>query len=201
MSVYSNHDAPEQARIPPGHVIVPRFSFVPSFLHALPRHLRIEDDAGVAIGLRLIADSDLQTARVQAAKKAIETHPKAGDSPLEREHLNQTYLAHVIRHVVAYGTCDPNDVDAPCPYWAADPVEELRYALTDGGMGLVFDAWERLRIELDPLNPLLADEEMPRLVELLEGGSLGRVHPEGAIRVRKLLSFVLDELERAERGS
>lgn len=182
----STFAASTNKRPPPGNVVVPPAAFDAAW------ERRPKTD--VCIGLRFITDDDVQTARGQAAKLAFRLHPHAMPGGLEEQPWADAFEDALIRHLIARGTCDPNDVTASWHGWREAPEDMVGIALTVEGARLIFDAWERMRIATDITMPEATDAEIATLAERATA-RLKAIEPARAMRVRRLLRFCLDELE------
>jgi hypothetical protein len=112
----------------------------------------------VAIGLRVLSEADVQTARAEAAKLAVELHPEDGDDRID------AFNDALVRWAVARGTTDPNDVRRPYFEAAEDTVRD---ALTSHGALAVYEALERLTIETSPLEPPASNDDLHSLADVL----------------------------------
>jgi hypothetical protein len=151
----------------------------------------------VAAGLRLVSDQDIQVARAQARRRANEAFPKLNaNNPSEIIAWNDAFNDALMAHIIGYALCDPNDVNEGWDVIKAAPEDIPRLYMTSDGKKLVFDAYERMRIELDPTQREASDDEAELALALLleHGDKLPRVQ---RMRVRRLLAFVLDELVKA----
>lgn len=149
----------------------------------------------VAVGLRLIPHRDLEGARAVARQSANEALPETNtDDPLEMQVWADAFHDRLLQHIVACGTCDPNDVTEAWSLFAAAPEDMVRQCLTTDGIRLIFDAWEQMRIASDPTQREATDAEVAGLPALLaeRGERLAKVR---LMRARRLLAFVLAELE------
>lgn len=148
----------------------------------------------VAIGLRLIAHDDVSTARAHAAKTANAAHPDvdiedAANWPLWVEAFNDALMLWI----VARALCDPNDASQAWRPFQAAPTDMASDYLTPGGLRFLFDRWEKMRIETDPVAREADGDEIAELAGLL----IDRLPLAGKMRsarCRRLLSFVVDEL-------
>jgi hypothetical protein len=152
----------------------------------------------VRIGLRTIADQDIQAARAQAARSANLQQPRT-DAPLDvgLTLWVDAYEDCLMRWIVARGTCAPDDTGQSPELWSAAPEDMVREGLTSEGVGFLYDAWERMRVATDPLAPLVDDTELgPELGTLLRAklAEVASVDRPRATRARKLLAFVLSDL-------
>ncbi len=178
-----------ESLLPPDAVVVPPDAFSSTWSE------RPDDD--VSIGLRFVPDRELEDARIEAFRRAERLFPKHATNEETAQLFAASFQGTLIRWVIARGTCDPNNVHKPWHLWATateDIVVEM--ALTDHGAQLIYDAWERMRIGANiGLSPA-TDADLELLPELLlrlplvEADSRTR-----ALRLRRLLRFVLEELE------
>lgn len=176
----------EAPRTPPGFVVVPKSAWATSWAKA-PK-----DD--VAIGLRLLSESDVQIARAWAAKKASAMFLVDGRLT-DSDDFNAAYNDALMRYAVARSACDPNDASAP--YWqAAEDV--VGVALTSGGVRLIYDAIERMHVAMSPTTPIANDQDVAELVELLSLGALGKLANQK--QTRKLLFDCLETLRAVARA-
>jgi hypothetical protein len=149
----------------------------------------------VAIGLRLIADADIEDARVEAARRAHQLFPNAATDANVAEVWVSCFTDALVRWIVARGTCDANDVTKPWELWRAAPEDQARETLTDLGARFLFDEWEKMRITVDIGIPEATDADIALLSEL--AGRLKHLPRDREARARRLLRFVLEELEDA----
>lgn len=177
-------------RRPPGKIVVPPEAWANTWVD------RPEED--VAIGLRFVADVDLEDARVEAYRRAKELHPEFESSEPVEAMFIASFQDALVRWIIGRGTCDVNDVHKPWSLWSAAPEDMPRVTLTDVGAQLIFDAWERMRIENDIGTAVASDEDLALLPELLTRLPLIRAKSRTEeLRLRRLLRFVLEALERA----
>lgn len=139
----------------------------------------------------------MTTARSQAIRFAQKAHPaSAVGDPKSMGPWIEAYNDALMRWVIARGTCDPNDITQSPSVWAAAPEDQVRLALTTDGVGAIFDAWEKMRIETDPTsNGAGIDECLEALPRLLP--HLNHLPSARRSRVARLLRFVISELEAA----
>lgn len=178
------------ARKPPSFVLVPPDAFKDEW-EDRPREK-------VAIGLRLVSHQDLQVARAQGRRRANEAFPNLDDEDgRELIFWSDAFNDALIAQIISAAICDPNDVHEMWEPFKAAPEDMCRMFLTSDGLRLLYDAWERMRISVDPTQREATNEEAALLPALLaeRGEGLGRVR---AMRARRLLAFVLDELESVE---
>jgi hypothetical protein len=176
MSVFS--DKNKGPKLPAHTLVIPPTSWAESWEE------RPTDE--VAAGLRMLAEDDLQRARAHAVTKAKELHD---DLDGQIAAFNDALMAFA----VARSLCDPNDTTLPFIPMAED---NLTLAFTTDGIRRCWDELERVRIEVSPLTPQATDLEIQALVELLNEGAALEALPAGAKnRARKLLGFLLEELQ------
>lgn len=135
-------------------------------------------EAPVALGLRLPTERELLTAHAEATKEAQ-----------GRSDGGFRFREALVCWTLAAALCDPNNAGQP---YLERADEEVRDAFPDETLRHLWHELERLRIETSPTRPEITPEETRDLVELLDGDALDRADP----RVRRLLRFCLDELQR-----
>lgn len=131
--------------------------------------------AGVAVGLRMIADIEENNAR--SAALAVVEHPS-----LSVSEFNDALVAGI----VGASVCDPNDASRdpeaiPCPR------DMVRHALTAAAIRRLYHEVDAMVAECSPASRAATDDELDELVLLLEDN-------EVTPRARRLLAAVLDEL-------
>lgn len=143
----------------------------------------------VPVGVRLCSLEDIQFARAEASRVATEMHEPDSD---ERNWLD-AFNDAIMRLVVARATCEPDDVSQP--YWdVAD--ENVKLALSEGGVRALWDAYDALKLDTDQLAPQANDEDLAQLAETLADGSIwAGLELTDAERVRRLLRRALDALQ------
>jgi hypothetical protein len=144
-------------------------------------------------GMRLISDAEVQTGQHLARKFATELHP--GDTMRERELWVMAYEDALIRHVAARALCDAHNVDEPFRPIAPAPEDIMasKDFVQPDGVRYLFDAYERMRISLDPTQAPLEDDQILELFDAFED-RIALLTPIKAGRVRRLLSYCLSEL-------
>lgn len=178
-------------RLPPATVVVPPKAFADTW--------RQRPGEDVCIGLRTIPDGDLEDARVEAYRRAKDLFPDHEKSPASLELFVASFQDALVRWVIARGTCDPNDVLKAWNGWVSAPEDMARDYLTDHGAQLIFDAWEKMRIEANIGLVPASDEDLADLPILLARLPLMAADSASrAMRIRRLLRFVLEELASVE---
>ncbi len=140
-------------------------------------------DAPVCVGLRQMSEGDKTKARGEAERLADEVHPRGGEGWVD------CYNDALMRQVAALGICDPNDVKRPSEVLPFAE-EEVRFALTGFGARFIFEELQRYEIEVSPLESEATDEEIARLIVLLEDHAHALTGPH-----RRLLRAILEELD------
>ncbi len=177
-----------EKRLPPSNVVVPPAAFADTWDE------RPNED--VCIGLRMIPDTDLEDARIEAFRRAQRLYPNHEKSEEATILFIASFQDALCRWVVARGTCDPNDVKVPWPLWSAAPEDMALDVLSDLGVQRIFDAWERMRIEADITVQPATDEDLDKLADLRPRlPVLKEISPVREQRLRRLLRYVLEELE------
>jgi hypothetical protein len=144
------------------------------------------------VGVTLLSESDLARAKSMAAEEAWRLYPRREDDERRIEAMTEA----LVRLVVAYGTCAPDDVTRPWDLWGAAPEDTVQSALTVDGVKFLFDAIERLAIARSPaIEPSVDDVDE---LWLLAPECLPRMPKARADRVRRLMRFCVDELTEYE---
>lgn len=138
--------------------------------------------APVKAGLRLLSEGDLHTARAQAADRAVRMHD---DDEGRVAVYNDTLMAWA----VASSLCHPTDTREPYLEAAFDNVF---VAFTSEGIRRI---WEEIEVMHLMRSPLIDEIDAAGIDELVASlpTKLAALGPKEA-RVRRLLSFVLEEL-------
>jgi len=145
----------------------------------------------VALGLRRIADADIQTARAEAAKFAVEMHD-------DREGQIEAFNDAIMRWIIVRGTCDANDVTINAPLFDGSE-ENVRLALTSQAIRFVWDHIERYHLECSPVVREASDEEMQEFAtRLIVPGLTDNMTIGARKRFRKLIGFCLNELRELD---
>lgn len=176
---------------PPGSVVVPPLAWAPTWE---PR-----PTTDVCIGLRFVSDRDLEDARIESMRACERLYPDFRTNEVTMELFVASFQDRLIRYIVGYGTCDPNDVTKAWELFAAAPEDIVKDALTDTGHQLIFDAWERMRITTSISITAATDADIGLLPELAKRlPTLAARSRPAEQRLRRLLRFVLEELEQVE---
>ncbi len=146
----------------------------------------------ICLGLRRYSDRDVQTARAEAMKTALELHD---DYQGQVEAFNDALM----RWLILRGTCDPNDIRLNAPVFEGID-ENVRLALTPQAIRFIWDHLERYHIEASPLVKEIDEEETKELVKRLQDDpKVDEKFPPGARkRFKKLLAFCLNELREMD---
>src|SRR6187399_1727094 len=118
----------------------------------------------VLLGLRFVSARD----RIEIRKEVHERMTAPGFTP-DGSSYEETAEMMLMRLFVARGLCDPNDA------LKAHPVlpfahEQVWFALTDGGVRLIFDALLRCEVEKSPRYVLADGADVVELVERIGAG-------------------------------
>lgn len=136
----------------------------------------------VRVGLRLVSEKDLQTARAQASKTAWDHFP---DEDLDEDERIDCYNAALMTWVVACATCHPDDASKP---WIDMAHDNLQLALTSGGLRSLWERVEALTVECSPLAPEATDDELTALFAAVQSGAAWTSADVPAVRrARRLL--------------
>lgn len=177
---------------PPAVVVVPPEAFASAWSE--------RPDEDVTLGLRLVPDADLEDARIEALRRAERLFPNHSSTDEHTQCFVASFQDTLMRWIIARGTCDPNNVHKPWYAWA-DATEDIvvEQALTDHGAQLIFDAWERMRIEVNIGLAPASDDDLALLPELLARlPRMAELSQSRALRIRRLLRYVLEDLESVE---
>jgi hypothetical protein len=145
----------------------------------------------VAVGLRIIPDDDLQTARDNAAAFAARRYLDQVDTVEAVDCFNDALL----RHKIARATCMPEDVRQPFFRAAEDTV---RFALSTDGVKLLAQEIQLFELERSPAYKPATDDEVLDLAALLqtEAPFLGMSAIDEQA-VRRLLAVVRERIGEA----
>jgi len=145
----------------------------------------------VAVGLRVPSDHQVSLARANAARLAVELHPRPEDVELRVASMNDALM----REVCAMVMCDANNAHEP--YFRAQE-DDVATKLTSEGVKRIFDDFERLVLETSPVHREIEDDEIDLLAARLTPEALAVMTTSRARRARRLMSFLLDELGAPE---
>ncbi len=137
----------------------------------------------VSVGLRLISDADVETARAEAARRALDLHDQDGDEDNQADAFKDALLSWI----VARGTCKPSNI--LLPWFSHEDVP--RDALTPAGKLYLYEALERLTVEESPLSRAATDEE---IAGMPIATTLAAATPGSALRFRRLIAHAIDTL-------
>jgi hypothetical protein len=168
-----------------------------------PRTLKLEASAwagaredapqtAVEIGIRRVAEEDVQAAKGEAARLASELIAGAAS---EDDRVS-TYNDALIRVLVARCACRPDDVLEP--YFALGELE-IRERMTSEGVRAIWDALNALHISDSPLLPELDSEGFAHLIAMWDRGlAFDHLPPDEAAQLLRLLEHVRQAMEIAE---
>lgn len=176
---------PEPAPVAaPGAAPAPKV--VTLFPNAFADTWKLKPKGPVEIGLRLIADGDLDRARSYAAKIAADIPD--GNPDVRVEAYNETLM----QWAVARATCKPED--ARQDFWKS-PQDVVALALTDDGLKLLFHELLNLKIERSPLQSEARDADLVEFGQLLASPAVREILATlGEPRLRRHLAWLRDEV-------
>lgn len=157
-------------------------------------------EVDLALGLRRVSDADLQTAKAEAVKFAVEMYPaQAGADPFYDVRI-EAYNDALMRWMIVRGTSDPQDSRLNAAVFSNDE-ENVRLALTKNAIRYAWDEFERFHLANSPIVPEATDEELAALAALLATRPFWeRLSGGQKARFRKLARFLLTELKEADPG-
>ena len=172
----------EQNRAPAHTLVLDPWVFADSW-SSKPRE-------AVCIGLRALAESDYTNARIESAKFCRQKHPEGGTDQLD------CFNDALMRWLVSYAVCDPNNVQKPAKVFGLTDDELIGLALTARGVRFIFDAILKFNVESSPLYPEIDANGIQDLKTILDNAILTRT---GSIAstARRHLQFALDGLRLA----
>lgn len=172
-----------QSSIPERHVILKPNSFADDW------QSRPKED--VALGLRRVSDADIQTARAEAAKFAIDMHD-------DEEGRYEAFSDALMRWLIIRGTCDANDIRVNHPLFDGSE-ENVRNALTKEAIRYTWDHVDRFHAETGPLIPEASDEDFLTLASYLQTPELLEVmSTANRKRFRKFVTFMLEDIRESQ---
>lgn len=147
----------------------------------------------IAIGLRLLSEADVQTAKAEAEVQARRWYADPNDGEVTHwEGLTDAYNDGVMRHCLARACVDVNDVTVSFFESAEDTV---RNALTPEGVARLWDELTLLHAASGIRIAAADDEEIARLARVLaDGHAVAALDKGEAIELRKLLGYCLSML-------
>jgi len=146
----------------------------------------------VALGLRLLSESDIQAARRIATDAAVRDYALNGQI-VDVEAYIDACNDGLVREAIARAICDPNDAKREHPLLPCAQ-DLVQFAFTTEGARFVWDELHRLTVAHSPLVVPITDEEIGVLTSLLTRGALDKLPRVRATPLRKLLSTVFDEV-------
>lgn len=176
----------ERSPAPPRVVVLPPSAFASDW----PGNKGVE----MAIGLRLLSQGDVDTARREAEREALGFYEQLAEGARtkpEPDSLIDTFNEALLANAVARATCDPNDVSRPYFPLAEDMV---RRALTPEGMRRLWDELVLLHKGSGAAMPVATDDEVQLLGRALSSGAAAAaLDDEG----RKLCAYLLAKIDEA----
>lgn len=138
-------------------------------------------------GLRLLSEREIELGRASAAQKAVELHEDA-DGRVE------AYNDALMSYAVACALCEPQNSRAA---YFESPHENVVLALTPEAIQALWEELETLHLELSPVIDEIEDDGIGALAEALADGAVQKLPDTRQGRMRRLLTYVLEELQRA----
>ena len=151
--------------------------------------------APVEMGLRLVAARDIDTARAEAAREAIDWYDDGEGGCIDEVARDEAYNEALMRHALARALCQPHNTKQPFFQVAS---ETIRLALTSEGVRLLWDELVRLHrstgvnqapIDADEIAELSRILARPGAVDQLPSGVRGEI--------RRLLGFCFVQLQES----
>lgn len=144
----------------------------------------------VEIGIRLLSEEDVQIARAEAAKLAVQIVAVGTD-----DDRIVAYNDALMRFAAERGTCSPTD--AEMPHFVMGELE-IRERMTPEGVRRLWQEIEALHLSSNPSQEEIDDEGVAHLFALIHRDSLSRLPKVDALRIRRLLELCRSELAETE---
>jgi hypothetical protein len=146
----------------------------------------------VRVGLRLLSATDEKNARAEAEQYVQEF--KHEDRLNFEDCFNSTFIGCLVSRAL----CDPDDADRPCGVFPVQDHQILESALGSRTLAYLFAELEKETVALGLGHAEATDDDIARLREYLEDGSLGELPQVRQRTVRRFCRFVLEELSELE---
>ena len=140
----------------------------------------------VEIGIRLMSEEDVQVARSQAAKTALELVPVGTE-----EDRVSAFNDALMRNAAERATCSPKNAESP--FFVMGELE-IRERITPEGVRRLWQEIEALHLASNPSLSEIDDEGTAHLFALLHRDLLDRLDRSDSQRVRRLLEMCRAEL-------
>jgi hypothetical protein len=145
----------------------------------------------VPVGLLFLSEGDCLTIRAEASKRATELHPNGPSvDPDWIDARNDELLAWALSRSL----CKPTDATEAFFSDHGQDEDIITEALLPQTIRHLWDELERVTIASSPVRIEATDDEIDQLSDLLRSGAIGNLVRTQQIRLRKLCSFMLDEL-------
>lgn len=144
----------------------------------------------VVMGLKRLAERDLETARAEGARRAWQMHPEQGDLDCRIECYNDA----LIRWCVGRSLCMPDDASQP---WFENQEDVIAEAFTAEGLRHVWDHLDMLAVSDCPVVHEASDEDVARLASLVADCALMKLSVRDQSAARRYLGAVLEMIEPA----
>jgi hypothetical protein len=143
----------------------------------------------VAVGLSLLSEADLGAARAEAVKIADRDNG-------ELSHSDEDWISArndaLIRVALSRSLCEPNNAEKT--YFDNQDEDTLARYLTSPAVRHLWDELERASIMASPVRAEAEPDEIADLAKLLASGLIEDLGGPQRTRLKKLCSFMLDEL-------
>lgn len=140
----------------------------------------------VVMGLRRLAEKELETARAEAAKRAWSMHPEPHDEANRIDCFNDA----LIRWAIGRALCMPDDVGQN---WFDEAQEDVvAQAFTVDGARYIWDHLDMLAVSESPVVPEATDEDVGKLAKLVADGSLAKLPMRQQSAARRYIGAVLE---------
>ncbi len=143
-------------------------------------------DEETEIGLRLVSEGDVETARAEAERRALDMHDQPGQDRID------CFNDGIVCGIVARATCKADDAREAYFTMAED---DVRRAFTPDALKMLYDEYDRMRVEHSLLSPEADDAELVELASLLmSDDAWSSVDPSTARKLKRLCHEVLSDL-------
>ncbi len=150
-------------------------------------------EAPIKVGLRLVSQGDIDVARAEAERRAIEMHETPGQDRVD------CFNDAIICGVVARTTCQADDAREN---FFSMPEDDVRRAFTPDALRMLYDEYDKMRIEHALLSPEADEGELAELASLLmSDDAWGALDEATSRRLRRLAYEILEVLSPDIRTS